>query len=414
MLPCGHTYGKSVIDDLIRRQGCYPECRGQLQPLAKNLRLGKAIEEVIHRESEHANFEFAANLFVEQQKEEQVKLTPGNDDGDLEAQKAAVYSFLVGAGLGEHVEQFKKERIDSLTHAKLLDDSNLRELGLPMGHRVMFRHRVSELTNKKRQADAPLAPAPAKRHCDDKDNGSSSSSSSSSSISSSSITASHALYNLPDWQAASRLLHSKKGRTAIPHLIAAANQGNPSACVELWVLYGGCCGVATDVNRRKEWRDRAVAALAQLRAAEVAGIASAQLCLGWMAAEGMGMVKDLKEAVRLYRLSADQGDASAQCNLGYCFRTGTGVEQDLNEAVRYYRLSADQGDVDAQCNLGYCLYTGTGVNRNYKEAARYYRLAADQGYQRAQRQLASCYEQGKGVSKSQRQADLWRQRAAAE
>jgi TPR repeat protein len=33
----------------------------------------------------------------------------------------------------------------------------------------------------------------------------------------------------------------------------------------------------------------------------------------------MGVAKDEREAVRLYRLAADQGNAAAQYNLGWCF-----------------------------------------------------------------------------------------------
>ena len=39
-------------------------------------------------------------------------------------------------------------------------------------------------------------------------------------------------------------------------------------------------------------------------------------------------------------------------NLGYCYENGAGVEKDLVEAVRCYKLAADQGDAVAQVNLG--------------------------------------------------------------
>jgi TPR repeat protein len=37
---------------------------------------------------------------------------------------------------------------------------------------------------------------------------------------------------------------------------------------------------------------------------------------------------------------------------GVCYEQGTGVAQNLEEAVRYYKLAADQGDAGAQKNLG--------------------------------------------------------------
>ena len=41
----------------------------------------------------------------------------------------------------------------------------------------------------------------------------------------------------------------------------------------------------------------------------------------------------------------------AQFNLGYMYSNGLGVEKDYKEAVRLYRLSADQGDSIAQYYL---------------------------------------------------------------
>ena len=38
--------------------------------------------------------------------------------------------------------------------------------------------------------------------------------------------------------------------------------------------------------------------------------------------------------------------------VGVCYEYGTGVGKDEVEAVKYYRMAADQGDADAQYNLG--------------------------------------------------------------
>ena len=35
-----------------------------------------------------------------------------------------------------------------------------------------------------------------------------------------------------------------------------------------------------------------------------------------------------------------------------CYQYGTGVEKDEVEAVKYYKMAADQGDADSQYNLG--------------------------------------------------------------
>jgi TPR repeat protein len=51
------------------------------------------------------------------------------------------------------------------------------------------------------------------------------------------------------------------------------------------------------------------------------------------------VVHDDAEAVRWYRLAADQGDADAQQNLGRHYVYGTGVARDNAEALRWYHLT---------------------------------------------------------------------------
>jgi uncharacterized protein len=45
-----------------------------------------------------------------------------------------------------------------------------------------------------------------------------------------------------------------------------------------------------------------------------------------MYANGRGVQKDYAEALKWYRLAADQGLASAQHNLGFMYANGWGVE----------------------------------------------------------------------------------------
>ena len=89
--------------------------------------------------------------------------------------------------------------------------------------------------------------------------------------------------------------------------------------------------------------------------------------------------KDDAEAVRLYRLAADQGFAAAQKNLGVMFASGRGVQKDNVEAVRLYRLAAAQGHVQAHWHLGGSLYVGQGAPRDKAEGIRLMRIAALHG-----------------------------------
>jgi TPR repeat protein len=89
--------------------------------------------------------------------------------------------------------------------------------------------------------------------------------------------------------------------------------------------------------------------------------------------------KDYKEAVRLFRLSAEQGDAGAQTMLGSMYQQGEGVPQDYKEAVKWYRLSAEQGHALAQHNLGFMYVKGTGVLQDYVSAHMWFNLAGSNG-----------------------------------
>ena len=68
---------------------------------------------------------------------------------------------------------------------------------------------------------------------------------------------------------------------------------------------------------------------------------------------GQGVPQNYAEALKWYRLAADQGDASAQNNLGVMYAKGQGVPQNYAEALKWYRLAADQGNASAQSNLGF-------------------------------------------------------------
>ena len=62
---------------------------------------------------------------------------------------------------------------------------------------------------------------------------------------------------------------------------------------------------------------------------------------------------------------------------------GEGVAQDYTEAMKWYRLAADQGNAAAQNNLGAMYINGEGVRRNYVQGYMWLSLAAKQGYKRA-------------------------------
>ena len=92
-----------------------------------------------------------------------------------------------------------------------------------------------------------------------------------------------------------------------------------------------------------------------------------------------GWSKNYLEALKWYRMAADQGNTLGQNNLGVMYEHGLGVDKNYVEALKWYRKAADQGYPLAQSNLGFLYQHGLGVEKNYLEALKWYRLAADQG-----------------------------------
>ena len=172
--------------------------------------------------------------------------------------------------------------------------------------------------------------------------------------------------------------------------------------LNLGIRYDIGLGVPQDAAEAVRW----------YRLAAEQGYADAQGNLGLMYANGEGVPQDAAEAVRWYRLAADQGHANAQITLGAMYAFGEGVPQDDAEAVRWYRLAANQGDASAQYNLGIMNDTGRGVPQDDAEAVRWYRLAADQGDAEAQYNLGIMYANGEGVPEDDAEAVRWYRLAA--
>jgi len=62
---------------------------------------------------------------------------------------------------------------------------------------------------------------------------------------------------------------------------------------------------------------------------------------------------------------------NSQSSLGFRYTSGDGVKQDYAEAVRWWRMAAEQGKADAQSSLGYMYDQGNGVQQDYAQAVRW-------------------------------------------
>ncbi|MCL2829092.1 MAG: TIR domain-containing protein [Oscillospiraceae bacterium] len=124
-----------------------------------------------------------------------------------------------------------------------------------------------------------------------------------------------------------------------------------------------------------------------------------------------GIEKNHAEAVKWYKLAAEQGHAGAQCNLGYSFGSGEGIKKDLKEAVKWYDLSAKQGHARAQNNLAVTYENGEGVTQDFNEALRLFKLSAEQGFWLASSNLGLLYFNGNGVEQNFAEAKKYYEKA---
>ena len=138
------------------------------------------------------------------------------------------------------------------------------------------------------------------------------------------------------------------------------------------------------------------------------GDLATQFVLGKMHSNGRGVPKDYLEAVKWYKLAAEQGLAQAQYELAMLYgKSDSGVPSNNEEAVKWMKLAAEQGHGQAQYFLGVAYNMGRGVEQDNKEAVKWWTLSADQGVAKSQIVLAAAYIRGAGVDKDFVQAHKW-------
>lgn len=103
-----------------------------------------------------------------------------------------------------------------------------------------------------------------------------------------------------------------------------------------------------------------------------------------------------EKAFKWYKMAAEQGHVSAQLNLGVMYHQGVGIKQDYTEAVKWYNKAANNSNSKAQLNLGILYDMGKGVEKDAIKAAAFYEKAARKGMRDAQYNLGIIYYNGEG------------------
>ena len=139
-------------------------------------------------------------------------------------------------------------------------------------------------------------------------------------------------------------------------------------------------GCGKSQNSGSEVRARS---MEQLWSFAETGNADAQYKLGFVYDDcTIYPARNCKEAVRWYRLAANQGHAAAAFRLGVLLSEALGIQEDVNEGFRLELLAAKQGIPMAQIRVANAYHMGKAVAQNDAEALRWYRRAAEQGKMR--------------------------------
>lgn len=138
------------------------------------------------------------------------------------------------------------------------------------------------------------------------------------------------------------------------------------------------------------------------------GEAEAQYRLGLIYENGYGGV-DIKtrNALKWYRLAAEQGHRSAKRRLESLRKSASNAGGTESVATQWYQDLAEEGDSEAQYNLGYMHEIGWSVPKDDSEAAHWYEKSALKGVTKAQFRLGMMYLVGAGVKQSEIQGEKW-------
>lgn len=113
------------------------------------------------------------------------------------------------------------------------------------------------------------------------------------------------------------------------------------------------------------------------------GNANAQYRLGWHLRNSIQKT-DHQEALKWYKLAAEQGHVHAQYAIGLLYTFGPSIEINYAEALKWHLLAAEQEHPSAQYSVGW-LYDsgGYGVKRNYLEALKWFKKSCNNGNEKA-------------------------------
>lgn len=202
---------------------------------------------------------------------------------------------------------------------------------------------------------------------------------------------------------------SKNYDAALEYFKRGARNGCPLAAVWISEFFRLGYGVESDEEYAKKLYLKAVDGLREMCNA---GDASAMYFLGYNLLHYIFGYNDNAEAIRLLRLSHEQGEKRASIKLAECYLNGWGVLEDNDRAFRLLIDNPMPADKLSHFLLGRCYYNGLGTAKDPQKAFSHFQIGADLGYGPAKDYLGSCYYHGVGTEIDYHSAASWFKDAA--
>lgn len=128
-----------------------------------------------------------------------------------------------------------------------------------------------------------------------------------------------------------------------PELLSRAENGDYNAQCYLGHLYLSGKGGEQDFEKARYWYQRVI----DQQGADAKIVAHAHLVLGMLFNSGKGGKLCHATAKRCFETAAQQGYTDAHINLGLMYAKGIGVPKDLHQALYWWQLAEEKGHPSA-------------------------------------------------------------------
>ena len=193
-----------------------------------------------------------------------------------------------------------------------------------------------------------------------------------------------------------------------------------------FALFFPCANVNADsfeAGMRAYGKNDYSTALIEFKKAASQNDSLSQLILGEMYAQGIGVKKDMEEAIRWYQLAVKKRDVpkiedatakmAANEQLGRIYYLGEGVDKDYQAALMYARQAAKDGAVQSQNLVALMHEHGQGTIQDYQAALKCWLLSAQSGDSEGLFKVGMYYVVGFGVKQDNLKGHMWLNLAGA-